>query len=333
MRSPIGHARAAAAALVDEGGWWTAREVVDAVRYRPTELALALACAAGHAPGSLAIAPWLVTARIHPAVQRLAMLPHVVLRGMAAIAGLFFGSTASALVRWYGGAVASLADDVGARSLHRVLGARVRPSMLVPHVHDVAVLAVDMRGFTRLTSALADTPLLADLVSEYLTALTGIVERHRGVVFQYTGDGLIALFLPELAGADAGDVVDHLVDRTVPAMHDVLARLYESWQRAWQSEGRRVPRIGLGSGVCYGRATLGFLGPSGKKHVGVIGEPVNLAVFLCSQAPAGTLLVDRGSFVRAGAEVPAARLARLRSKKPHQRIEAVVVDCRPPRAA
>jgi class 3 adenylate cyclase len=53
-------------------------------------------------------------------------------------------------------------------------------------------------------------------------------------------------------------------------------------------------------GLSFGPATIGF-GPAGKKQFGVIGEPVNLAAFLCSQAYAGSLLVDRDSFVRAGA--------------------------------
>jgi hypothetical protein len=52
-----------------------------------------------------------------------------------------------------------------------------------------------------------------------------------------------------------------------------------------------------------------------------------VAAFLCSQAFAGTVLVDRASFTRAGATAPPAKVIRLRSKKRHQRIETVVVRC------
>jgi class 3 adenylate cyclase len=55
----------------------------------------------------------------------------------------------------------------------------------------------------------------------------------------------------------------------------------------------------------------------------VIGEPVNQAAYLCSQAPAGTLLVERDAFTRAGAPLPTERVVRLRSKKRHQRIETI----------
>ena len=64
-------------------------------------------------------------------------------------------------------------------------------------------VALDMRGFSHLTRVLHDTQYLADLIGEYLTEMTEIIEAHRGVVFQYTGDGLLAIFLPELSGSDA----------------------------------------------------------------------------------------------------------------------------------
>src|SRR5207245_1935268 len=91
--------------------------------------------------------------------------------------------------------------------------------LLVPHAHDAAVLAVDMRGFSQLTLALDDTPYLAGLLEEYLTALTWVVECHRGVVFQYTGDGLLALFIAELAGGTPGAMLDRLVNEMCPQLH------------------------------------------------------------------------------------------------------------------
>ena len=84
-----------------------------------------------------------------------------------------------------------------------------------------------------------------------------------------------------------------------------------------------VVDIGLGAGLSFGRATIGFIGPSGKKQFGVIGEPVNLAAFLGSEAGPGTSLVDCGSFRRAGGLAPQGRIIRLRSRKRHQRVETL----------
>jgi adenylate cyclase len=195
--------------------------------------------------------------------------------------------------------------------------------MLVPHPHRVAVVAVDMRGFSNLTRVLHDTQYLADLIGEYLTEMTEIIEAHRGVVFQYTGDGLLAIFLPELAGTDTATMLERVVYEAGRELHARFDQLNARWRADWRAGGREVAPIGLGVGVSFGRATIGLLGPSGKKQFGVIGEPVNQAAYLCSQAPAGTLVVERDAFARAGAATPVERVMRLRSKKRHQRIDTI----------
>ena len=157
----------------------------------------------------------------------------------------------------------------------------------------------------------------------YLTELTEVVEHHRGVVFQYTGDGLLALFLPELAGVDGPALLDRLVNETSPALHAVFDVLYAGWRSEWRESGRQIVDIGLGAGLSFGRATIGFIGPSGKKQFGAIGEPVNLAAFLGSEAGAGTSLVDCASFRRAGGLPPPGKVVRLRSRKRYQRVETL----------
>jgi class 3 adenylate cyclase len=309
--------------LLDGFVWEAARGAVDAVRYQPRQLDLVLACGASQPEMPAPAARWLAEARVRPGVVRASGLPHAAVRAVASQLGRWFGPTASALVRWCAGAVAKAADRSLALTLERPLRARAHPGMLVPHPHAVAVLAADMRGFSNLTRTLRDTQYLADLVGEYLTELTRVVERHRGVVFQYTGDGLLTLFLPELAGIADAELFGRLVHETAPELHAVFDVLHERWRSEWQRSGRDGAEVGLGLGLSFGPATIGFLGPAGKKQFGVIGEPVNLAAFLCSQAYAGTILVDRDAFARAGAAPPAARVIRLRAKKRHHRIRAV----------
>jgi class 3 adenylate cyclase len=310
-------------ALMDTLAWSLARGAVDAVRYQPAHLDLAVACGASQPDVPPRLAYWLAEARALPAVRVLRKLPHAGVRLTSTLAARWFGPTASAVVRWASGAVAARADQVGAATLQRPLRARVHPGMLVPHPHAVAVLALDMRGFSLLTRVLHDTQYLADLIGEYLSELTRVVERHRGVVFQYTGDGLLALFLPELAGMEDGPMLERVVHATSAELHEAFQTMRQRWRDEWRASGRDGVDVGLGIGVSFGRATIGLLGPSGKKQFGVIGEPVNLAAFLCSQAPAGMALVDRGSFLRAGAEPPRLPVRRLKSRKRHQRIDVL----------
>ena len=314
-------------ALLDALSWSAARGTVDAVRYQPRQLALTIACAASQPGVPRPVRQWLVGGRSAPIIVKSGAVVHDFLRAAAGHSAWWVGPTASAVVRWFADAMASAADRVGAATIERPLGGRAHPGMLVPHVHEVAVLAVDMRGFSHLTRALHDSGYLVDLIEDYLSKLTRVVERHRGVVFQYTGDGLLALFLPEIAGVGSAAMMERLAGPLGVELHEAFDRAHDRWRRDWDARGLEVADIGLGAGLSFGRATVGVMGPPGKKQVGVIGEPVNLAAFLCSQAPAGTVLVDVDSFARAGAHPPAVTVSRLRSKKRHQRIRTFRLDC------
>ena len=309
--------------VLDGLAWGAARKAVDVVRYQPRQLDLVLACSTSQPEIPAPVARWLVDARTWPVLRRASTMPHRMVRLVAAEAARWLGPTASAVVRWISGAVAAAADHAGASTLQQPLRARVHPGMLVPHPHQVAVIAIDMRGFSNLTRVLHDTQYLADLIGDYLTEMTEVVEAHRGIVFQYTGDGLLAIFLPELAGSDSGAMFERLVREAGRELHARFDTLNTRWRDEWKASGREGAAIGLGVGMSFGRATVGLLGPSGKKQFGVIGEPVNQAAFLCSQAAAGTMLVEREAFARAGAPTPAERVMRLRSKKRHQRIDTI----------
>ncbi|MGH7894743.1 MAG: hypothetical protein ACREQL_08745, partial [Candidatus Binatia bacterium] len=189
----------------------TVRGAVEAVRYRPQHTALVIACGGDQPEVPQPIVRWWAGLRVSPIFLEISHLPHVLVRRAAAISERWFGPTASAVVRWLSGATATATDHATARPIERTLRARAHPGLLVPHLHDAAVLAVDMRGFSNLTRELRDTQYLSQLIGEYLTELTTVVERHGGVVFQYTGDGLLAVFLPELAGLTAADLLDRSV--------------------------------------------------------------------------------------------------------------------------
>src|SRR5689334_22901604 len=134
----------------DAIAWRLARHAVDVVRYQPRQLDLALACGVWQ-PETAPAARWLAEARNYPGVVQALGLPHAALRAVAGVAARWFGPTASVLVRWSGGAVAATSDQSLALALQRRFRSRVHPGMLVPHLHAVAVLAADMRGFSHLT--------------------------------------------------------------------------------------------------------------------------------------------------------------------------------------
>ena len=294
---------------MDALAWRAARTAVDVVRYQPRQLDLMLACSGDQPEVPAPVTRWLVDARTSPALRH----------GVDATAppGSARGSGGGPLARsdGLGGGALELRRGRGGGGPCR----RLDPPAPVPRPrasracwcripHQVAVLALDMRGFSHLTRVLHDTQYLADLIGEYLTEMTEIIEAHRGVVFQYTGDGLLAIFLPELSGTDTARCSSASYARRVPRCTPASTRSNARWRADWKASGREGATIGLGIGLSFGRATVGLLGPSGKKQFGVIGEPVNQAAFLCSQAAAGSMLVERDAFVRAGGTIPPERV-------------------------
>lgn len=304
--------------------WWhdlsvrTARDTVEAVRYEPRRLVLA---------GGKTFDAWQVS-RASPAMGRASRWIDRSSESIAGAAGRYFGRTAEAWVRWGTEAAEGWIDDLGSSAIdHLPVPGIVTPRMLRPHVHTVGVLVVDMRGFSKLTLALDDPEELTARVEEYLAEMTDVVERHSGVVFQYTGDGLLALFLPELTRRHGARLVEHMIGPVSSDLHRAFHELHARWLDQWSDPAERpFPSVGLAAGVTYGAGTIGMVGPPGRKYFGIIGSPVNQAAYFCSQARAGTTLVDEATLLETGARRPGpSRRVRLRSEKLHQRISAVEV--------
>lgn len=288
-----------------------------ATRYQPRRMVLA---------GGRQLEGLKVT-RVSPAMGRVSHRLDRSADALARSAGQWFGDTTEAWVRWLTGAAGGLVDDLGGAAIDNLqLPGAVTPRMLKPHVHTVGVLVVDMRGFSKLTVALDDPQELTARIEEYLAELTRVVEEHGGVVFQYTGDGLLALFLSELTRLPERALVEHLVGPLSTDLHQAFRNLEARWRTEWNEAGRTIPPIGLAVGLSYGSGTIGMVGPPGRKYFGIVGSPVNQAAFLCSQARAGTTLIDEATLRETGAERPeVSRRIRLKSEKLHQRIATIEI--------
>jgi len=291
MRRYVAHWSRRLRDAVDLISWSAATRIVDLVRYRPAALADGTAVGA---PELAPLARFVPSFRLNPPSST----------GVQA-------------------ALRSMIEGTGSMMTPEVRPAWLRTGMLVPQPRGVIILVADMRGFSALTNQLGDTQYLTKVIDEYLSEMTRIIEAHRGIVFQYTGDGLLALLVPELLGLEPADAMERMAKDAAAEMHESFVRMHARWRAEWNRQGRNSSDIGLGVGISYGRATVGLVGPTNKKFFGVVGAPVNVAAFLCSQAKAGATLVDCGSYERAGAEPPKAKLVRLKSAKLHQRVEAL----------
>jgi adenylate cyclase len=144
----------------------------------------------------------------------------------------------------------------------------------------VVVLFSDIRGFTSISEAMSPDEI-AQLLTEYFTEMVEIVFEHGGTLDKFMGDALMALWGAPLGRADDAD----RATRAAVAMQRGLERL--NWE--WLREGRQTISAGIGIGV--GEVFAGNIGSDRRLEYTVIGDAVNTASRLCSEAGPGEILV------------------------------------------
>lgn len=144
----------------------------------------------------------------------------------------------------------------------------------------VAVLFSDIRGFTALSETMMPDEV-ARLLSEYFSVMVEIVFRHGGTLDKFIGDAVMAQWGAPIGAADDAD-------RAMDAALDMMREL-ETLNAQWASEGR--PRLQIGIGLSYGESFAGYIGSERRLEYTVIGDVVNIASRLCSEAGGGEILV------------------------------------------
>jgi adenylate cyclase len=131
---------------------------------------------------------------------------------------------------------------------------------------EVTVLFSDLRNFTGMSELLGPHEMV-EILNHYFTRMSGIVEKHGGVVDKYVGDALMALFGAPVTKADDAD-------RAMNAALDMVEALDEL-NREWESRGLRA--IGAGIGINTDMVVAGNMGSATRLNYTVIGDGVNLA--------------------------------------------------------
>ena len=140
------------------------------------------------------------------------------------------------------------------------------PALLDGERRDLTILFSDIRGFSRIAERLSPEDTCA-LVLDVMERLTCRIRAHRGVVVDYIGDAVLAIW-----NAPA-DQPDHalLACRAALAMLEELPGLNERWAE------RIGGPFGLGIGLNTGNALVGNTGSHSRFKYGPLGHAVNLA--------------------------------------------------------
>jgi adenylate cyclase len=145
----------------------------------------------------------------------------------------------------------------------------------------ITILFADIRGFTRISEH-APPEKIVQLLNRYFSAMTDIIFAHGGTLDKYLGDGLMALFgAPTVTPKDAANAMSAAVamQRRMLSINDEL-----------HAEG--YPEIGIGIGLHTGEVIVGYIGSERRSEYTAIGDTVNTASRLESNAKAGEILVS-----------------------------------------
>ena len=150
---------------------------------------------------------------------------------------------------------------------------------------NIAVLFVDIRGFTPMSEGLQPEEVV-EILNEYLSLATRAIFQNGGTLDKFIGDAAMAVFN---APFDLDDYVYH----AVCTARDIAAGSEELEKKLMERFGRSVS---FGIGVNCGDAVVGNIGSEFRMDYTAIGDTVNTAARLESNAGRGQILISQSVY-------------------------------------
>lgn len=178
----------------------------------------------------------------------------------------------------------------------------------------IAVLFVDIRGFTSLSEGLPPDQVVG-ILNRYLERVTEAIFQNEGTLDKFIGDAVMAVYNAPL------DVEDYLV-KAVQTGIDIVRFVEELNDGLEKDFGRR---IACGVGVHCGRAVVGNIGCSFRMDYTAIGDTVNVSERLESLAKPGQVLISRQLYEQVKDRFLAEYIGELSLKGRRDKVEAFAV--------
>lgn len=146
---------------------------------------------------------------------------------------------------------------------------------------DMAVFYMDIVGFTTLTEKNHPREVV-EMLNAFFSLSSHIIKKHSGDIDKFIGDCVMAVFLDS---RDAVAAAREFLYEGLPSLNNKLARA-------------SLPQINVRVGVNTGELISGAIGSELRKDYTVIGDVVNTAARVQSEAEPGTLYVSESTLSR-----------------------------------
>ncbi|MBZ5492949.1 MAG: FHA domain-containing protein [Acidobacteriia bacterium] len=179
---------------------------------------------------------------------------------------------------------------------------------------EVTVMFADIRGFTTMSETMEPSRVV-EILNEYFTRVTDVIFDNGGTLDKYIGDAVMAVFgAPISKGNDAAAAVNSAMQ---------IQRLLVELNR--DAATREWPELRVGIGINTGNAIAGNIGSPRRLDYTVVGDAVNTAQRLMTNAAGGQILISESTARKLGKTGKTIDLERLPELKVKGRSEAVPV--------
>ncbi len=172
----------------------------------------------------------------------------------------------------------------------------------------MTVVFSDIRNFSSLSDNLEPEEIF-QLLNRYISEMTKLIHKYEGTLNKMIGDGLLVFF------GDPIPMEDH-AERAVLMAVEMQKKVTEL-KNEWLQYG---DALGIGVGINTGYVTVGNIGSDMHKDYTVIGNQVNIASRLESQAKPGQILISQRTYTRVNNVVKVEEIGKIQVKGIHNPI-------------
>ena len=147
---------------------------------------------------------------------------------------------------------------------------------------NLTVLESDIRGFSELIPNMSADEAI-DMLNHYLGVMTNIIRMHDGIVLEFVGDAVIAIFDEKNAGMNHAEKAVFSAVEMQLCMDDI---------RAW-NKSKNYPEFEMGIGVTTGQAYVGYIGSESRMEYDAIGSTINLVSRIEGYSTGGQILISK----------------------------------------